>query len=138
MKSTLVVFNSKTEYDAVRRIKVPGKRYWIGLVHDPGESLLQWDDGSYPNYLNNRGGRFSKQEFETRFYMDRNNYGWKYSELYFPDTGGKVSVQIAKYTENTNFLSSPFEIESCRATLHLTRVKCARMRFSLACKTFSL
>ena len=70
--------------------------------------------------------------------MDKENYGWKYSELYFADTGGKVSVQIAKYTENTNFLSSPFEIESCRATLHLTRVKCARMRFSLACKTFSL
>ena len=97
LQSTLVVFNSKTEYDNVRRIKVSGKAYWMGLLFDRKESLLQWDDGSYPNYLNNRHS-FRKREQECRFYMDEKEYGWKYLELYYEDATTRVSILIANYT----------------------------------------
>ena len=97
LQSTLVVLNSKTEYDNVRRIKVPGKDYWMGLLFDREESLLQWDDGSYPNYLNNHHS-FRRREQECRFYMDEKDYGWKYRLLYNEDSRGRVSILIANYT----------------------------------------
>ena len=102
LQATLVVFNSQAEYERVRRIKVPGKDYWIGLVHDPGESLLQWDDASYPNYLNNRGGRFSKQEHETGFYMDKNRFGWKYQEYFGIGLAGQMvrALMIVYYIKS--------------------------------------
>ena len=102
LQATLVVFNSQAEYERVRRIKVPGKDYWIGLVHDPGESLLQWDDASYPNYLNNRGGRFSKQEHETGFYIDKNRFGWKYQEYFGIGLAGQMvrALMIVYYIKS--------------------------------------
>ena len=93
--ATVVVFNSKAEYDAARRIKPHEEHYWMGLRYDPGERLLQWDDGSYYNYIE-RQHYFLQRTYETRFVMKNNKYTWDFEENYKEDTWNRKASILNK------------------------------------------